>query len=43
MWSDEYMEELKDQPTQSDENVMAHRLNVLSQGNNWLCIQRQLL
>ena len=29
--SDEYMEELKDQPTQSDENVMAERLNVLSQ------------
>ena len=29
--SDEYMEELKDQPTQSDENVMAEQLNVLSQ------------
>ena len=30
--SDEYMEE--HQPTQSDVNVMAHRVNVLSQGNN---------
>ena len=41
--SDEYMEELKDQPTQSDENMLADRLNVLSQagtGSNWFCIKR---
>ena len=28
---DDYLKELKDQPTQSDENVLADRLNVLSQ------------
>ena len=28
---DDYLKELKDQPTQSDENVLADRLNILSQ------------
>ena len=28
---DDYLKELKDQPTQSDENVLSDRLNVLSQ------------
>ena len=36
--SDEYMEELKDQPTQSDENVMAERLNAAA-GKQLILVQ----
>ena len=36
----EYMEELKDQPTQSDENVLADKLSIVRMQ---FCIQRQIL
>ena len=48
MWNDafsseDYLEELKDQPTQSDEKVLSDRLNVLSQAATGILYGRQLL
>ena len=41
--SEDYLKELKDQPTQSDENVLSDRLNVLSQAATGIYYGRQLL